>query len=146
MDIEDGTDVMFERHVVEVTASFLHFPPDTEWLAVADIPLDGAVEFLPYSFRCIFHKGFNRVAGALPVLFEGFYKKIILGRIQELESQVLQFRLDFVQSEASCKRSEEELGLGSDFPLFLRTQTRKCPHIVKTVRKLEYQHPDVIVD
>ena len=135
---------VLEIYVGEVAAFLAHGTPDAVRLAVADLGAGGnayGLENLVYLRRKIVHGAL----GTDLILLQLAENHIVFTRAAETEREILQLGFDMIQSEASGKRSIEEVGLAGDFHLLVGTHAVQGAHVVQAVGQLDEQGADVVV-
>ena len=83
----------------------------------------------------------------LPVrlgLFQIFFQLCVNVRLEILQGEVIQFRLDLGNTQTVGDGSIDVHGLPGLLSLFLRLHILESPHVVEPVRKLDQNHPDIL--
>ena len=140
VDDADGKDV---EHLVEGNVLLLHLHPDGVWAFHSR--LDGIVD--AHFVKALADGRDEGRSEDVACLLGGsqFVKDVLIGlRVLIVEGEILEFRLDLVESEAVGNRGEDIECFTCNLILLRREHARKRAHVVETVGNLDEDDTDVV--
>ena len=131
--------------MVEIVAELMHLAPDAIWVAVFDI-YPGFYAAILEDFAYFAAEHLEPFGLRPAVAFDEACQLLVFMRTAEAETEILEFGLDVVETEAVCERSIEIVGLAGDFHLFVGAHGGESAHVVKPVGELYEYGADVVLD